>query len=145
MKKNSIIIVIAILFIGVFGIAASASGLFSKDDVKKENQPPTIKDQITINEEEHDFGIVSENGGPVSTDFIVKNNMNEPILINKVRASCGCTTPKWTKEPIAPGKTGKITVTYNPQGRPGSFSKTVTIMTSGNPERIVTRIKGVVE
>ena len=101
--------------------------------------------EITVNESIHDFGTISEDGGNVSAVFIVTNNTDAPIVITGVRASCGCTTPEWTKEPIAPGKTGKVTATYSPKGRPGPFDKTVTITTDGEPNRIVVRIKGTVE
>jgi hypothetical protein len=86
---------------------------------------------ITFNEKKHDFGVISEKGGSVSFDFILTNNSNDPLLINRVIASCGCTTPSWTKTPIEPGKSGTIKVTYNPEGRgTGSFSKSVTVYTS---------------
>ena len=100
---------------------------------------------ITVNESVHDFGMISEDGGSVSAVFIITNNTDAPIIITGVRASCGCTTPEWTKEPIAPGKTGEVTATYHPKGRPGPFDKTVTISTDGEPSRITVRIKGTVE
>jgi hypothetical protein len=100
---------------------------------------------VTVDRTIHDFGTIAEDGGDVSTTFIVTNNTNAPIVLVNVRASCGCTTPEWTKEPIEPGKTGKVTATYNPKGRPGPFEKTVTITTNSNPERITVRIKGTVQ
>lgn len=100
---------------------------------------------VAVDRTIHDFGTITEAGGDVSTTFIVTNNTNAPIVLVNVRASCGCTTPEWTKEPIEPGKTGKVTATYNPKGRPGPFEKTVTITTNSNPERITVRIKGTVQ
>jgi hypothetical protein len=100
---------------------------------------------ITVDRVLHDFGTISEDGGNVSAIFTITNNTNEAIVLTNVRASCGCTTPSWTKEPIEPGKTGTVTATYSPKGRPGPFEKTVTITTTGNPEKIVVRIKGTVE
>ena len=82
---------------------------------------------ITFEKTEHDFGKINEADGRVSTVFEFKNEGMAPLVLSNVRASCGCTTPTWTKEPIEPGQTGSITVTYNPNGRPGRFQKTVTI------------------
>jgi hypothetical protein len=111
-------------------------------DAKKGLQDEKV---ITVDRTVHDFGTISETGGNVSATFVVTNNTGDPIVLTNVRASCGCTTPSWTKEPIEPGKKGQVTATYNPQGRPGPFEKTVTITTNGNPERLLVRIKGTVQ
>ena len=100
---------------------------------------------VTVNKTIHDFGTITENGGSVSATFVVTNNTDASIVLTNVRASCGCTTPAWTKEPIEPGNTGTVTATYDPKGRPGPFEKTVTITTNGNPERLMVRIKGTVQ
>jgi hypothetical protein len=111
-------------------------------DAKKGLQDEQV---ITVDRTVHDFETIAEEGGDVSATFVVTNNTNAPIVITSVRASCGCTTPSWTKEPIEPGKTGAVTATYSPKGRPGPFEKTVTISTNGDPERLVVRIKGTVQ
>lgn len=82
---------------------------------------------ITFSRTEHDFGKINEADGRVSTIFEFKNEGMEPLVLSNVRASCGCTTPKWPREPIEPGQVGQITVTYNPNGRPGRFQKTITV------------------
>lgn len=82
---------------------------------------------ITFEKTSHDFGKINEADGRVTTVFNFKNEGMSPLVLSNVRASCGCTTPKWTREPIEPGATGAITVTYNPNGRPGRFSKTITV------------------
>lgn len=92
--------------------------------------------------EEHNFGNIPE-GPAVSTDFEFTNTGKEPIVLSGVQASCGCTTPTWTKEPVLPGKTGKVTATYNTQGRPGNFVKTITI--NSNVGTKVVKITGNVE
>jgi hypothetical protein len=113
------------------------------NETKKESQ--AVEKVITVDKLVHDFGTVSENGGDISAVFVVKNNTDAPVVLTNVRASCGCTTPSWTKEPIEPGKTGEVTATYSPKGRPGPFDKSVTITTNGNPERLIVHIKGTVE
>ncbi|MBR1928356.1 MAG: DUF1573 domain-containing protein [Paludibacteraceae bacterium] len=97
---------------------------------------------ITFEKNEHDFGKINEGDGRVSTEFVFKNEGMEPLVLNNVRASCGCTTPSWTKEPIEPGQTGSITVTYNPNGRPGHFQKTVTITSNASNPTVKVYIKG---
>lgn len=93
---------------------------------------------ITFDKTTHDFGKINEADGRVTTVFEFKNEGMVPLVLSNVRASCGCTTPKWTHEPIEPGQTGTITVTYNPNGRPGRFQKTVTV--TSNTEEATTRL-----
>ena len=97
---------------------------------------------ITFEKTEHDFGKINEGDGRVSTVFTFKNEGMAPLVLSNVRASCGCTTPTWTKEPVEPGQTGTITVTYNPNGRPGRFQKTVTITSNATEPTKKVFIKG---
>ena len=97
---------------------------------------------ITFEKTEHDFGKINEADGRVSTVFTFKNEGMAPLVLSNVRASCGCTTPTWTKEPVEPGQTGSITVTYNPNGRPGRFQKTVTITSNATEATKRVYIKG---
>jgi hypothetical protein len=94
----------------------------------------------------HDFGTIQEADGRVEAVFEFKNISNKPITLTNVRASCGCTTPNWPKEPIAPGKSSYITATYNPAGRPGNFNKSITIhyLKAGDEKAsaIILNIKG---
>ncbi len=85
---------------------------------------------------------MNEEDGKITYVFDFKNSGNSPMVINRVQASCGCTTPIWTKEPIEPGKSGSITVTYNPAGRPGAFTKTITVYSNSTEEEVVLIIKG---
>jgi len=89
-----------------------------------------------------DFGNVKEADGPVSHVFKLKNTGEAPLVITSANASCGCTTPEWTKEPIAPGKSGEIKVTYNVVGRPGQFTKTINVVSNVKTGTYVLTIKG---
>ncbi|MGF7140809.1 DUF1573 domain-containing protein [Roseimarinus sediminis] len=93
----------------------------------------------------HDYGSIKEDGGIAEAVFTFTNAGNQPLVLNNVRASCGCTTPQWTKEPVLPGKTGEIKVGYNPKNRPGPFSKTVNVYANTQPSVVVLNIKGKVE
>ena len=68
-----------------------------------------------------------------------------PLVLTRVIASCGCTTPEWTKEPIAPGKSGDVKITYNPAGRPGVFAKAISIYSNGKKGSYILTIKGKVK
>lgn len=97
---------------------------------------------ITFDKTTHDFGKFNEADGRVTTIFTFKNEGMTPLVVSNVRASCGCTTPKWTREPIEPGQTGELTVTYNPNGRPGRFQKTVTVTSNATEPTTRLYIKG---
>jgi hypothetical protein len=90
----------------------------------------------------YDFGKFKEEAGRQKYDFIVMNTGNQPLVIQNIIASCGCTTPEWTKSPIAPKQTGTITAIYDPKDRPGSFNKTLAVYTNSKPEVVVLTIKG---
>ena len=90
----------------------------------------------------HDFGEIKESDGAISHTFKVMNNGELPLVISRVVGSCGCTTPEWTQEPIAPGKTGDIKVTYHTAGRPGPFNRTVSVYSNGKTGNYVLTVKG---
>lgn len=92
----------------------------------------------------HNFGAFDEDQGTVSCEFKFVNIGDEPVTVLAARASCGCTQPAYPREAVAPGDTAVITVAYNPEGRPGRFSKTVSVETSGTPRKTKLSIKGVV-
>jgi hypothetical protein len=81
---------------------------------------------LTFVETSHDFGDIYQ-GDKVSTVFKFQNSGNEPLILSNVSTTCGCTAPNWPKEPIAPGKSGEITVTFNSAGKMGVQNKVVTI------------------
>ncbi|MBA3648212.1 MAG: DUF1573 domain-containing protein [Chitinophagales bacterium] len=92
-----------------------------------------------FNEETFDFGSLPQ-GTPVTHIFTYTNTGKSPLILSQATASCGCTTPSWTKEPVAPGKTGTVSVTFN-AAKDGTFMKTVTLLSNtGNAKYIY--IKG---
>ena len=93
-----------------------------------------------------DFGKFPESNPVQKCTFTFTNTGNAPLIINQAIASCGCTVPEYTKEPVAPGKTGTINVTYNGKGKfPGYFKKTITIRTNGKTEMTRLYISGEME
>lgn len=95
--------------------------------------------EITFDEKTHNFGAFSESSPKVTCTFSFKNTGDGPLVIHQAIASCGCTVPQYPKEPIKPGETGQIIVTYNGAGKfPGHFKKSITIRTNGKNE--ITRL-----
>jgi hypothetical protein len=84
---------------------------------------------------EWDFGEIREEAGPVTHTFEFTNTGSAPVAIDRVTASCGCTTPDYPKTPIAPGAKAHIKVTFDPMGLPGDNSKIVTIVSGGGTHR----------
>ena len=103
------------------------------------------KAKFAFEEETFDFGTIKEENGAVDHKFVFTNTGDSPLVIQGVRASCGCTTPAWTKDPVPPGEKGFITAKYNPKNRPGSFRKSLTITSNAVPTSKVIYIKGMVE
>jgi len=97
---------------------------------------------ITFETKTHDFGVVKEEAEKATYVFSFTNTGKAPLVINRVQASCGCTTPTWTKEPIEPGKKGTVTVVYSTANRPGAFTKSITVYSNAAEEQIVLMIKG---
>ncbi len=102
------------------------------------------KAKIRFEEEVYDFGIINIDAGYMFHEFSFVNIGDMPFIINDVRTSCGCTTPEWTKEPVIPGQSGSVTVRFNPKGRPGPFSKSITINSNAERQPVILRIKGTV-
>lgn len=102
--------------------------------------------QIKFDKVSHDFGTFSESNPVQECIFTFTNVGQAPLVINQAVASCGCTVPSYTKEPIAPGKTGAIKVTYNGKGKfPGHFKKSITVRTNGKPEMYRLYVEGTME
>lgn len=90
----------------------------------------------------HDFGTFKEELGKVSCEMKMINTGDSDIKISKVRATCGCTATSYTLEPIAPGDTASVIITYNPNGRPGRFDKDIFVYTTCTPHKYTLKIKG---
>jgi hypothetical protein len=98
---------------------------------------------ISFKTKVHDFGQIPESNRTATCSFTFTNKGTGPLVIHKAIASCGCTTPIYPKEPIAPGASGEIKVTYNTVGRPNAFHKTITIYSNDiDTPNVVLIIKG---
>ncbi len=110
----------------------------------EKKEMPAHGAQIRFEDVEHQYGTIVK-GGNGDCQFTFWNDGDEPLILQGVRASCGCTTPKYTQKPVMPGQKGVIDVHYN-TNNVGGFSKTVTVTSNAvNSERVVLRIKGTVK
>ncbi len=128
MKKH--ILMAAMLLVAVAG--------FSQEEVKPKN-----KGEMKFEKTRHNFGVFAADTAVVTHEFVFTNVGKAPLIIHQANASCGCTVPEYTLEPIQPGEKGKITVTYNGKGRrPGVFRKSITIHNNGRQSPIRIYIEG---
>jgi len=98
--------------------------------------------EIKFEKTSHNFGSFPESQ-KVTCTFKFTNTGDNLLVIHQAIASCGCTVPKYSKEPIKPGESGEITVTYNGAGKfPGHFKKSITIRTNAKQEIIRLYIEG---
>lgn len=100
---------------------------------------------ISVDNTSHDFGVIKEADGKVAHTFKITNTGDAPLVLTRVIASCGCTTPEWTKEPIAPGKSGEVKITYDPKDRPGPFTKSISVYSNGKTGSYILTIRGDVQ
>ena len=131
MKKLFFLAAFAVLAnVGYSQVTASAAATSPKADL-------AVFETIALS---HDFGKIKQ-GAPVTHEFKFTNKGNVPMVITNVAASCGCTTPDWTRDPIAPGGQGFIKATYN-AASPGGFNKTVTVTSNIESGFVQLFIKG---
>jgi hypothetical protein len=100
------------------------------------------KPEVKFNKDVHDYGSVKEEVEVALSEFEFTNTGKTPVVIQRVVTSCGCAAPSYTREPVLPGKSGKVKVAYNTIHRPGTFRKSVRVYTNV-PDTVYTlTIKG---
>jgi len=104
---------------------------------------PSTLGQFEFPQMEYDFGTIAE-GEVVEQSFNFTNNGQAPLVISNITASCGCTSPDWTKTPVKPGETGFVKVVFNSTAKSGAQAPTVTIQANTNPTVTRLRLKGTV-
>jgi len=111
------------------------------EPVKVEDNPnaPEISFEKTV----HDYGTIAY-GSDGTCYFKFTNTGKEPLILQQPQSSCGCTVPTWPKEPILPGESNEIKVTYNTK-KVGTINKTVTVRSNAKNSTVVLRIQGKVE
>ena len=126
--KKSIVIMVMVFF-------ASLS-------IQAQDKPVTPQDSIIFETTTHDYGTIVQ-GSDGTCTFNFTNKGKAPIVLNDVKASCGCTVPEWTRTPVAPKGKGSIKVTYN-TNNVGTFTKSITVNSNAKNSPVVLIIKGIV-
>ncbi len=119
---------------------------FTSFALAQDKQPGKKQAEIKFDQTLYDFGRFPETFPMQTCKFYFTNTGNDLLIIHQAVASCGCTVPKYPKEPIRPGERGSITVTYNGTGKaPGVFKKSVTLRTNAKTELVRLYIMGEME
>jgi hypothetical protein len=105
--------------------------------------PDLPQTQIEFEQNTHDFGVIKDDKKQYTT-FYFTNSGKEPLMILGAEGSCGCTVPTWPKDPIAPGKSGKIEVAFDPNGKLGEQSKIVTLTANTEPKTTILTVKATI-
>lgn len=95
---------------------------------------------ISFDKTEYDYGTMYQHGDG-ETFFVYTNKGKEPLILSRVKSSCGCTIPKWSRQPLLPGQSDTIKVKYDTK-RLGSFHKSITITSNATTPTVVLKIKG---
>lgn len=133
MKKSMLLTFVFALFLSVAGFAQTST----------EQSKPKVAAFQWSQPETKDFTKIAQ-GTPVTATFKFKNTGKIPLVISNVQASCGCTTPDYTKEPIAPGESGFVMATYN-AANAGAFHKSVTVSANVDGGSVILYLKGEVD
>ena len=121
---------------------AKANPTVDNPNVVSENEAPNPNAPVmTFAEAEFNFGDIKADT-KVKHTFTFTNTGKSPLLIEDATASCGCTTPSWTKEPVAPGAKGKMEVQFDSHGKHGIISKQVAVRANTQPSITTILIKG---
>jgi hypothetical protein len=107
------------------------------------SMPDLPKTSIVFDSIFHDFGVIWDSK-KVYTKFRFTNTGKEPLMILSAEGSCGCTVPSWPKEPIAPGESNIIEISFDPGGKSGEQSKIVTITSNSEPSTSILTIKATI-
>jgi hypothetical protein len=150
--KTKSILAIACLMLATAGVnAQEKKAAEAKPVVNAVQATPAATTPVNPNAAEFKFEAMEYNYGSikqgevVNHEFKFTNSGKEPLIIQNASGSCGCTVPDWPKDPIKPGASGVIKVTFNSAGKSGSQDKTVTINSNAKTSPLVLHIKGNVE
>jgi hypothetical protein len=118
----------------IFLVSIASLSVFSQD------VPKAKASYITFEEQSFDFGDITQ-GDVVKHTFKFKNTGSDTLRLSNVTTTCGCTTPKWTKEAIAPGDSGEILASFNSTGKIGLQNKVITVMSNASNSQAVFSIR----
>ena len=166
MNANLKTALLTILALSVFTIAlielsgVSRTALFNKLNLREnsasaatvttlpEPAKAIVKDRpktsVRFDKDTIDFGVIKD-GDLVEHTYKFRNTGSNPLMIDDVIATCGCTIPSYTKTPITPGQNGEIKISFNSKGKAGNVSKSITVISNADQERIPLHFKATVK
>ena len=146
LKKALSLVAISGLFLAT-ACKENAAPKITEEDMKVVAEEAALAEKmpkVQLNKMEHDFGTITE-GAVVETEFMVTNLGESDLIISNASASCGCTVPDYPKQPLKPGETAPIKVSFNSAGKSGMQNKTVTLTTNTENGKETFSIKANVE
>ena len=129
-----VLLITGLVFLGLTSMYAQAQ----VEEQVNPNAPEIAFEKAVI-----DYGTITQ-GADGNRTFVFTNTGKEPLILTNVKASCGCTTPKWTRNPVAPGEKGEILVHYD-TNRMGQFHKSITVQSNAKSATTMLTIKGKIE
>lgn len=142
---------VGIAFLLACGTGENQGRQRAENQVEKQDEQPTNQTDasqtdssvaiLALAEDSYNFGEISE-GEKVEHEFKFTNEGNSPLIIANVQASCGCTTPDYTKLPVAPGEEGVVRVVFNSEGQLGKQHKVITVTSNANNANALLHLRG---
>lgn len=131
---------LALMAAGMLMVACNnQSGSTASNDTSATS--PADKPVMKFEKETHDFGKIKD-GEKITYEYKFTNTGKSPLIITDAKASCGCTIPEWPKEPIKPGESSKIKVTFNSAGKVGLQDKQILVTANTNPAQNIVHLIG---
>lgn len=145
--KRLVLLFVTLLTISATSCKNDASKKVDEEKAQKAQEKAEQEKKfpkMSFEEEVYDFGTITA-GETVEHEFTFENSGEAPLVISNAKASCGCTVPSWTKEPIKPGETGNMLVKFNSRGKKNQQNKMVRITANTEKGTETIRIKAFVE
>ncbi len=134
--KKILLTMLVFMFFG-FSLSAQDASLASENSSSNVNPNAPV---LTLDKLEYDYGTMYQNSDG-NMYFVYTNDGQEPLIFSRVKSSCGCTIPKWSRQPLLPGQSDTMKVRYDTK-RLGSFHKSITISSNASEPKVVLKIKG---
>jgi len=132
MLRKTLSLVAVSMLLATISCNNAGSAKITEEDMKiieAENALAGKFPKVSLDKEEHNFGPIID-GEVVTTEFMITNSGESDLIISNASATCGCTVPEYPKQPIAPGQSAPVKVSFDSSGKLGQQSKTITLTTN---------------
>ena len=131
----------ALIVLACVGGSCTSGTPAQQEDVSNVEISDEQKPVLTFDKDAFEFGVVNE-GNVVTHTYEFTNTGNTPLILQAVQVSCGCTTPEYSKAPIAPGKKGKVKIAFDSAGQLGKQHKIVTVTSNALTRHTLLHLRG---